>query len=307
LKLLLISRELNVIRVRFHGRGGHGVKTASRIVGAAAFSAGWQAQDSPIYGAERRGAAVTAFTRMSQEPIRERGVIEQPDLIIVGDETLLADPGAGVLVGQEGASGVFVNTSSAGQLAEEFSIVPPVVTLDVAQMTLDCVGRASALSVGLAAAAARLGGAIEEEQLLAAAEEELASLGVTVDVIEKNLLLARRVYAALAPIVLRSREPAVTDEIWIVGEIEPPGGAPSVLAAGNAVHRRTGLWRLQRPDIDYDLCTRCGLCFVLCPDGAIAMDEEYPVIDYDHCKGCMICAHQCPVRGILRHREVRSW
>ena len=42
--------------VRFHGRGGQGAKTASRILGTAAFLEGFVAQDSPIYGAERRGA-----------------------------------------------------------------------------------------------------------------------------------------------------------------------------------------------------------------------------------------------------------
>ena len=62
-----------MIRIRFHGRGGHGVKTASRIAGTAAFAAGFEVQDSPIYGAERRGAAVAAFTRIDTEQILERG------------------------------------------------------------------------------------------------------------------------------------------------------------------------------------------------------------------------------------------
>jgi pyruvate ferredoxin oxidoreductase gamma subunit len=88
-----------MLRLRFHGRGGQGVKTASRIVGTAAFLAGLHAQDSPVYGAERRGAAVAAYTRIDREPIRERGVILEPDLILLADETLLADPAAGVLAG----------------------------------------------------------------------------------------------------------------------------------------------------------------------------------------------------------------
>jgi pyruvate ferredoxin oxidoreductase gamma subunit len=80
-----------MLRVRLHGRGGHGIKTASRILGTAAFLSGWQVQDSPIYGAERRGAALTAFTRIDTEPIHERGVLATPDFILVGDETLLDD------------------------------------------------------------------------------------------------------------------------------------------------------------------------------------------------------------------------
>lgn len=51
-----------MLRIRFHGRGGQGMKTASRIVGTAAFSEGRDAQDAPVYGAERRGAPMVAFT-----------------------------------------------------------------------------------------------------------------------------------------------------------------------------------------------------------------------------------------------------
>ena len=108
-----------MIRIRFHGRGGHGVKTASRIVGTAAFLAGHHCQDSPVYGAERRGAAVVAFTRISDDPILERGVIDHPDLIVVADETLLDDPAAGVLAGQESASALFLNTTAAEPLVEK--------------------------------------------------------------------------------------------------------------------------------------------------------------------------------------------
>jgi len=86
-----------MIRVRFHGRGGQGAKTASRIVGAAAFREGFTAQDSPVYGAERRGAPVAAYTRLAHGPILERGVISRPNLVVVADETLLDDPAAGVM------------------------------------------------------------------------------------------------------------------------------------------------------------------------------------------------------------------
>jgi pyruvate ferredoxin oxidoreductase gamma subunit len=69
-------------RIRLHGRGGEGVKLASRIVSRAAFLAGRTVQDSPLYGAERRGAPVVAFVRFSDGgPIAERGYIERPDAV----------------------------------------------------------------------------------------------------------------------------------------------------------------------------------------------------------------------------------
>src|SRR5436309_8292611 len=55
------ARRETMRRIRFHGRGGQGMKTASRILGSAAFHAGFIVQDSPVYGAERRGAPMAAF------------------------------------------------------------------------------------------------------------------------------------------------------------------------------------------------------------------------------------------------------
>src|SRR3989442_12646008 len=88
-----------MLRIRFHGRGGQGMKTASRILGSAAFQAGFVIQDSPVYGAERGGAPMAAFARIARGPIREGGVIARPGLGLVGDDTLLADPPAQPLAG----------------------------------------------------------------------------------------------------------------------------------------------------------------------------------------------------------------
>jgi pyruvate ferredoxin oxidoreductase gamma subunit len=100
-----------MLRIRFHGRGGQGMKTASRILGAAAFHAGLIVQDSPVYGAERRDAPMAAFTRIAREPILERGAIARPDLVVVADDSLLAAPAAQPLAGCDAASTVLVNST----------------------------------------------------------------------------------------------------------------------------------------------------------------------------------------------------
>ena len=297
-----------MIRIRFHGRGGHGVKTASRIVGTAAFLAGYECQDSPIYGAERRGAAVMAFTRISNEAILERGMIDHPDMIILADETLLQDPAAAVLAGQDSASALFVNCADATTLPQEFGIRPPVYELDLTERTRAALGRASALSAGLAAAAARLTGLVSEQDLTAAMQEEFEHLGVTTGDIEKNLQVGRDVFAALPVVEFREMAGSGSAAIAEVGSHDSIVGTPSVLSPGNAELRHTGNWRVTRPVIDRNVCTRCGLCFVECPDGAISLDAEgFPVIDYDHCKGCMICRHLCPLDAIDSEQETQAW
>lgn len=271
-----------MIRIRFHGRGGHGVKTASRITGSAAFAAGHEVQDSPIYGAERRGAPVRAFTRISDQPILERGEIVTPDLIVLADQSLLHEPAAGVLGGQESAAAIFVNArdGTSDKMTSEFRIAPPLTVFDLTTRTFEILGRASALSAGLAAAAIRLSGAANREQLRRPARRG-------------DGFRAGRVETAIH----HSR-------------FEASGrNAPSILLPGNAEARHTGAWRVETPVIDYHRCLRCGLCLVRCPDGAIALDESgYPVIDYDHCKGCMLCRNICPVnQGITTRKETDAW
>lgn len=293
-----------MIRLRFHGRGGQGVKTASRIVGSAAFLAGHQAQDSPIYGAERRGAPVAAFTRISDAPILERGVIESPDLLIVADRTLLYDPVAAVLSGQENTDAVFVNTEEPGDIKERAGIVPRLITFDVSGKTHESLGETAALSIGIGAAAARLTGVISEDHLLRATQEELEELRFPPGLTEKSLSLASVIFNALPAIELTPSEAAFDQEMSSVRYEHPARGTPSIFHPGNSELRSTGNWRIEEPVIDRDVCTRCRMCFVYCPDGAIALDEHgFPVIDYEHCKGCMICEHVCPVRGAITSKK----
>jgi pyruvate ferredoxin oxidoreductase gamma subunit len=299
-----------VLRVRFHGRGGHGIKTASRILGTAAFRSGLQAQDSPVYGAERRGAAIAAFTRIDTQPIGERGAVVDPDLILVADETLLTDPAAGVLVGHELVSAVFVNSRREGpSLASQHAIPCPVLTLDLTALTMELLGRGSALSAALGAAACALAGLKPVDLVIRAVREELADLQLSSEAIDRNIEAARRAYASLPAVRLRDRPlPGTACSMVTPAYVAGPEGVPVLHAPGNSPLRHTGSWRVFRPAIDLDACTRCGICFALCPDGAITLDANaYPVIDYDNCKGCMICSQECPIHCIQEQKEVRAW
>ena len=75
--------------VRWHGRGGQGAKTAGYILAEAAAADGWQIQAFPEYGAERRGAPIRSYVRISDGPIRMRCPVRNPQIVIVLDDTLL--------------------------------------------------------------------------------------------------------------------------------------------------------------------------------------------------------------------------
>jgi len=78
-----------MLEIRFHGRGGQGAVKASDILAIAAFNEGKRVQAFPFFGVERRGAPVTAFTRISDDEIRIHSYIYEPDVLVVLDPTLI--------------------------------------------------------------------------------------------------------------------------------------------------------------------------------------------------------------------------
>jgi len=75
---------------------------------------------------------------------------------------------------------------------------------------------------------------------------------------------------------------------------------------GSAAEYLTGDWRSTRPEIDYDVCIKCGICWLFCPDAAMnRLENKQPRVNLDYCKGCGICAEECPVDAIEMSREVK--
>jgi pyruvate ferredoxin oxidoreductase gamma subunit len=76
--------------VRWHGRGGQGAITAAKILAHAAYVEGYRGVTAaPSFGAERRGAPVSASTRIAPQPIMVVSQLETPNVVVVLDHTLL--------------------------------------------------------------------------------------------------------------------------------------------------------------------------------------------------------------------------
>lgn len=77
--------------ILWHGRGGNGVVLAAQILAASAYLQGFPGVTSaPTFGPERRGAPLTASTRISDEPIRTVSQVEVAHIAIVLDASLLS-------------------------------------------------------------------------------------------------------------------------------------------------------------------------------------------------------------------------
>jgi pyruvate ferredoxin oxidoreductase gamma subunit len=291
-----------MIEVRFHGRGGQGAKLSSRILGRGGFLAGLHAQDFAIFGAERRGAPVVSYTRVSEQPIEQRGTIDAPDLVVVMDPTLLKEAREQVFQGVGRATPVLINGSASDKIPAPALPGSNILFIDLSAVARRLIGRPF-VSAAAAAAAAKCGRLISLEFLIEAARLELAESGMARELTEKNLAAAREAYA-LMPIVslvagVRAPAPAC-----LALESGPQLNAsqfigPTIRRRAGAALRETGSWRMERPEIELGKCKRCFLCYLYCPDTAIRLDSEnYPHVDYEHCKGCMICYTECPTKAI---------
>ncbi|MFX1379140.1 MAG: 2-oxoacid:acceptor oxidoreductase family protein [Promethearchaeota archaeon] len=85
--------ESENIEIIIHGRGGQGAVTACEIIAEAAYLSGnfIDVHAYPSFGAERRGAPVQAYVKLSRkETIWDRAQIERPNILIIFDETVLS-------------------------------------------------------------------------------------------------------------------------------------------------------------------------------------------------------------------------
>ncbi|MEE8167378.1 MAG: pyruvate ferredoxin oxidoreductase subunit gamma [Candidatus Hydrothermarchaeales archaeon] len=124
--------------IRFHGRGGQGVVTAAEILAVSAFYDGKYSQAFPVFGTERRGAPVTAFSRIDDEFIRIRSQIYEPDYIVVQDPSLLDV--IDVAEGLKSDGKIIVNTEKSPKKLG-LKIKAEIRTINATKIALEELGR----------------------------------------------------------------------------------------------------------------------------------------------------------------------
>ena len=302
-------------RIRFHGRGGQGIKVTSRILGSALFMNGYEIQDAPRYGAERRGAPIFAYVRASKNSIFERGIVRNPDLIVVADESLIPLPAAAVIQGADEHTVLLLNTRIDAQTWKERLNFPGTVLSFDAYICFEEQQDERFTGTACVGAASRLLGLFDKSILKEAINEELQEMKS--EIIEKNITIALKAYDLMEPYEHCVNSSKKTDALnyvkphWVELPFENARtSAPVIHATLTSENVPTGLWRTLHPIIHYEHCHRCWWnCSTFCPDSAINVNEEsFPVIDYDHCKGCLICSTICPSHAIevIYESEVRK-
>lgn len=155
----------DTIEIRWHGRGGQGAKTAALLLADVAFKTGKYVQGFPEYGPERMGAPITAYNRVSADPITIHSNIYYPDYVAVVDDSLLETIDVTHGLKPEGA--IIVNTQKS---KEEITAMlngyqGEVYTIDAKDISVKALGKNYPNSPMLAAVVA-VTGVMEPEVFL---------------------------------------------------------------------------------------------------------------------------------------------
>ncbi len=128
--------------IRWHARAGQGAVTASKLVAETAMDDGQYMQAMPEYGAERQGAPLKAYTRISPNPIEIHNNVINPDIVIVLDDTLLGvvDICEGI---REGGM-ILINSTMSSDDIRRLANIPEGIELhkvDASTIAVETVGR----------------------------------------------------------------------------------------------------------------------------------------------------------------------
>lgn len=179
-----------ILEVRWHGRGGQGAWTASELLARAAIAEGKHIQSFPEFGPERMGAPVTAFTRISTEPIRLHCAVYNPDVVAVLDPTLLKSVNVADGLSEEGGD-IIVNTKDApsairkqlGSSKGKLWTVPATeISIKILNMPIT--------NTAMLGAVARVTGIVSLQTV-----EKMVKGRFRADVAEKNFAVVKEAYA----------------------------------------------------------------------------------------------------------------
>lgn len=165
-----------MIEIIFHGRGGQGAVVAAQILATAAFLDGKYSHTLPYFRAERKGAPVIAYTRISDEPIEIRGGVEKADIILLLDAALLRAVNPLAAIKPKGLA--IINTTLPQEEISGFSSDKDIIikTIHATALSEKIYGQSSIPRVNMAMLGyfAALTKAVKMESVLSAIDEYFA-------------------------------------------------------------------------------------------------------------------------------------
>jgi len=172
--------------IRWHGRGGQGGFTASRLLGiAAGMFQNKHAMAFPSFGPERRGAPVLAFTKIDDKKIHDRSEVNACDYVVVMDETLITPS---IINGVKDDAVFVINSKN----PERYEVLKnhKVVAVDATGIALDVLGK-PITNTAMYGALVAVSGLVNLESAISSIRHEMKS-----SLVDKNIEIVSRTYEA---------------------------------------------------------------------------------------------------------------
>ena len=178
--------DKETIEIRWHGRAGQGVVTAAvTLADVISMEKDLYVQAFPEFGAEKRGAPILAFNRISKKPIRTHSQVYFPDIVVVTDPSLLGmvDISSGA---KEDAIFLMNTTFDIGMIRERLGLEEKkIYALDAYTIAQEELGR-TIPNVPMVSALVKITGLMDKETF---AQNIRVSLGKKLrpEVVEMNM------------------------------------------------------------------------------------------------------------------------
>lgn len=261
-----------------------------------------QAWENYVDLPDRIYVPVRAYAKISDAPIESRYVYEndQPDVVVLVEETL--SKGHPILKGIKPGAALIVNSKRSPEEIVKFvgdtgylgcvvtvdanSMSDTLVTLSGAEGATDATGIGAGISAPLAGAVVKATGIVDIKDL---------------DASVKNPAAMHRGYDECQILKLEPKAPKIQEKEKTAQELLEnltfAGTVPSPKVDNRGMV--TGSWRVQRPVLETEQCTGCGMCWIFCPDACVTRtDDGFVAFNLEFCKGCGICQTECPTSAI---------
>jgi oxalate oxidoreductase subunit delta len=266
-----------------------------------------QAWENYVDLPDRIYVPVRAYAKISTDPIESRYVYENdaPDVVVLVEETMVKGlkvlegikPGAVLVVNSrrtpEEVKGFLGDTSGLGALVtvDANSMSKALMTLSGAEGATDATGIGAGISAPIAGAVVKA--------------TEIVKIDSLAEIV-KNPDAMKRGYNECKILKLEKTEPKKYPKETAMDRLEKlpfAGTVPSPQVDNRGMV--TGSWRIQRPILDSEQCTGCGMCWIYCPDACVTRtDDGLVTFNLEFCKGCALCASECPTNAVTMVPEL---
>lgn len=159
--------------IRLHGRGGQGVVKASQIVVRAAVAGGKNGQFIPFFGVERKGSPVFGYLRISEEPIRRKMQVYEPEILVIMDDSLVGLPAT--YAGLKDGGIVVINSVKTAEELGVPSNAGEIAIVDASGIAEELIGR-NIPNTSMLGAFAKASGLVDKEVLFTEIEKAFGAV-----------------------------------------------------------------------------------------------------------------------------------